>query len=69
MSKPNSAGHESGLQRGDILLDIDTRPIKEFSLEEVKQTFRTESKHPITVDRGGKRVKLVLDLTKKSTAA
>jgi twitching motility protein PilT len=63
--QPSSAGHEAGFQRGDVLLDVDTRPIKELSLEEAKQILRVETKHPITVDRAGKRVKLVLDLTKK----
>jgi twitching motility protein PilT len=63
--QPNSPSAEAGLQRGDTIVEIDTRPAKEFTLEEAKQTLRVENKHPVTVDRAGKRLKLTLDLTRR----
>jgi twitching motility protein PilT len=63
--QPGSPSAEAGLQRGDTLLEIDTRPAKQFTLEEAKQTLRLESQHPLVIERSGKRLKLVLDMSKK----
>ncbi len=59
---PSSPGAEAGLSRGDVLLELDGRPSKEFTLEEVRQAIRIDGKRNITVARGGKRVKLVMEL-------
>ena len=63
--QPNSPSAEIGLSRGDVILEIDARPAKEYSVEEAKQTLRLETKHPLVVLKDGKRVKLVLDMTKR----
>jgi twitching motility protein PilT len=59
---PSSPGAQAGLSRGDVLLELDGRPAKEFTLEEVRQAIRIDGKRQLTVDRGGKRVKLVMEL-------
>ncbi len=63
--QPNSPSAEIGLSRGDVILEIDARPAKEYSVEEAKQTLRLETKHPLVALKDGKRVKLVLDMTKR----
>ena len=45
-----------------VTKELDGRPTKEFSLEDIRQAIRIDGKRQITVDRGGKRVKLVLEL-------
>ena len=63
-----SPGAQAGLSRGDVLLELDGRPSKEFTLEEVRQQIRIDGKRMITVERGGKRVKLVMELGGRETA-
>jgi twitching motility protein PilT len=59
---PSSPGAQAGLSRGDVLLELDGRPAKEFTLEEVRQAIRIDGKRQLTVERGGKRVKVVMEL-------
>jgi twitching motility protein PilT len=59
---PSSPGAQAGISRGDVLLELDGRPSKEFTLEEVRQAIRIDGNRMITVDRGGKRVKVVMEL-------
>jgi C-terminal processing protease CtpA/Prc len=59
---PSSPGATAGISRGDVLIELDGRPSKEFTLEEVRQAIRLDGKRAITVDRGGKRVKLLMEL-------
>jgi twitching motility protein PilT len=59
---PSSPGALAGLSHGDVLIELDGRPAKEFTLEEVRQQIRIDGKRNITVVRDGKRVKLVMDL-------
>jgi twitching motility protein PilT len=59
---PDMPGAHAGLQRGDAIVEIDQRPAKEFTLEEVRQLFRSDGQRKLTVDRAGKRVKLVMEL-------
>jgi len=59
---PNSPGALAGLSHGDVLIELDGRPAKEFTLEEVRQQIRIDGKRNLTVVRDGKRLKLVMDL-------
>jgi C-terminal processing protease CtpA/Prc len=65
---PSSPGAAAGVSRGDVLLELDGRPSKEFTLEEVRQAIRLDGKRNLTFDRGGKRVKLVMELGGRETA-
>ena len=58
----DSPGAASGLQRGDLIVELEQRPAKEFTLDEARQILRSDGRRLITVDRGGKRVKLTLEL-------
>jgi twitching motility protein PilT len=59
---PDSPGSAADLQRGDIIVELNTKPTSEFTLEDMRQYFRTDGKHLLTVERGGKRIKLTLEL-------
>src|SRR5205823_3663581 len=59
---PSSPGAQAGLSHGDVLIELDGRPAKEFTLEEVRQQIRIDGKRNLTVVREGKRVKLVMEL-------
>jgi C-terminal processing protease CtpA/Prc len=59
---PQSPGAQAGLARGDVIIELDGRPTKEFSLEDIRQAIRIDGKRNITVARDGKRVKLVMEL-------
>ena len=59
---PASPGSQAGLARGDVLIELDGRPTREFTLEDIRQAIRIDGKRQITVDRAGKRVKLVMEL-------
>ena len=58
----DSPGAQAGLQRGDLVVEIDARPAKEFTLDEARQLFRSDGRRNLVVDRGGKRVKVMLEL-------
>jgi C-terminal processing protease CtpA/Prc len=59
---PKSPGEEAGLLRGDYIVEIGNKPAAEFTLDEVRMQLRTDGKHPLTVERAGKRLKLTLEL-------
>jgi C-terminal processing protease CtpA/Prc len=59
---PDMPGAQAGLQRGDAIVEVDGRPAKEITLEEMRQLFRSDGQRKLTVDRAGKRVKLVMEL-------
>ena len=65
---PSSPGSQAGLTRGDVIIELDGRPTKEFTLEEIRQAIRLDGKRQITVDRGGKRVKLIMELAGRHDA-
>ena len=60
---PGSPGEQAGLQRGLLIVEINGRPVPEYSLEEARQVFRTDGRHILTVERAGKRSKLTFELT------
>jgi twitching motility protein PilT len=57
-----SPGAEAGLTRGDLIVEIAGKPSNTYSLDEVRQLFRSDGKHLLTVDRGGKRRPVTLEL-------
>ena len=59
---PGSPGALAGFERGDHILELDGKPSKEFTLEEIRQSIRIDGKRMVTVNRAGKRVKLILEL-------
>ena len=65
---PSSPGAEAGVSRGDVIIELDGRPSKEFTLEEIRQAIRLDGKRMITLDRGGKRVKVVMELSGREIA-
>ncbi len=52
----------SGLQRGDLLCEIETRPANTLTLDEARLILRTDGQHALVVERGGKRIKLTMEL-------
>ena len=52
----------AGLQRGDMIIELEQRPAKDFTLDEARQILRSDGRRQLTVDRGGKRVKITLEL-------
>lgn len=62
--KPESPGALAGLQRGLMIVELNGKPAAEYTLDEVRQVFRTDGEHNLTVERGGKKTKMVLPLAK-----
>ena len=59
---PGSPGATAGIARGDEIIELDTKPSAQFTLEEMKAAIRIDGKRMLTVVREGKRVKLVMEL-------
>jgi Tfp pilus assembly ATPase PilU len=59
----NSHGANAGFARGDQVIELDAKPSKEFTLDEMRKAIRLDGKRQVTVLRDGKRVKLVMELT------
>ena len=60
--KPDGPGASAGLQRGDLILEVNTCPAAEFTPDDMRSVFCTDGRHALAVERGGKRVKLTLEL-------
>jgi twitching motility protein PilT len=60
--KPGSPGADAGIQRGDAILEVGGIPGKDHTLDELRRILRSDGQHQLVVERGGKRVKLVLEL-------
>ena len=60
--KEASPGSEAGLERGDLLLELDQKPCSHLTLDELRVYFKVEGRRILTVERGGKRLKLTFDL-------
>jgi twitching motility protein PilT len=59
---PKSPGAEAGFERGDHVIELDGKSSKEFTLDEIRQSIRLDGKRTVTVNRNGKRLKLVMEL-------
>jgi twitching motility protein PilT len=59
---PNTPGAEVEFERGDTIVEVDGKACTEISLDEIRQYFRADGRRIYTVDRGGKRRKVTLDL-------
>jgi twitching motility protein PilT len=57
-----SPGAQAGFERGDHVLELDGKPSKEFTLDEIRQAIRLDGRRQVTVNRNGKRMKLVMEL-------
>lgn len=59
----DSPAAEAGLQEGDVLAAVDGRPAREFTLEQLRQSFQ-EPGRPVrlTVQRGGETLRVLLVL-------
>jgi S1-C subfamily serine protease len=60
--KEASPGSEAGLERGDLLLELDQKPCSHLTLEELRVYFKVEGRRVLTVERGGRRLKLTFEL-------
>ena len=59
---PASPGSEAGLERGDLITEIDTTPSKDMGLDQARQALRLDGKRMLVVERAGKRHKLTMEL-------
>jgi S1-C subfamily serine protease len=59
--EPESPGAEAGLARGDLIVELDGKPIP-YSLDQMRVVFRTDGRHTLTVEHAGKRRPLNLEL-------
>ena len=60
--KEASPASEAGLERGDLLLELDQKPCGEMTLEELRVIFKMDGRRLLVVERGGKRVKLTFEM-------
>ena len=60
--KPNTPGAAADLHRGDLIFEVNQKPGGEFSLEDMRQMFRTDGKYVLGVDRAGKKLRINLEL-------
>ena len=62
--EPSSPGAEAGFTRGDVVTELDGKPIQ-YVLEQMRVVFRTDGRQIVTVERGGKKVRLTLELKRQ----
>ena len=60
---PASPGERAGLQGGMLITEIDGIPVREHSLEDARHIFRTDGQYKLSVERGGVRSKVTLELS------
>lgn len=61
--KPKSPAAEAGVRGGDIITAIDNRPIKEFTLEQIRQMFRQDGReYLLNLKRDGRVVQAKIKL-------
>jgi twitching motility protein PilT len=62
--RPDSPATAAGLARGDAIVEIEGRPAADYTLDEARTYLRPEGRHNLTVERSGKRQKLVMEITR-----
>jgi len=62
--EPHSPGANAGFGRGDLIVELDGKPIQ-YELEQMRVVFRTDGRQLVTVERGGKKVRLTLELKRQ----
>jgi twitching motility protein PilT len=62
--EPQSPGAQAGFARGDLIVELDGKPIQ-YELEQMRVVFRSDGRQLVTVDRGGKKVRLTLELKRQ----
>ena len=61
--KLNSPAAEAGVRGGDVLAGIDNHPIREFTLEEIRQMFKQDQReYLLLLKRDGKQVRAKIKL-------
>jgi twitching motility protein PilT len=62
--RADSAAATAGLARGDVIVEIEQRPASSYTLDEARISLRGDGRHNIGIERGGKRLKVVMELTR-----
>ncbi len=62
--KADSPAATAGLTRGDVIVEIEQRPAKSYSLDEARVFLRSDGRHNIGIERAGRRLKVVMELTR-----
>jgi twitching motility protein PilT len=60
--KEASPGSEAGIERGDLLVEVDQKPCSHMTLEELRVIFKMDGRRLLIVERGGKRLKLTFEM-------
>jgi len=60
-----SVAFAAGIRAGDVLAILDGRPAAELTLTEIRARFRREGPCSMTVERGGERLELGLELRRR----
>ena len=60
--KEASPGSEAGLERGDMIVEVDGRPAAELSLDQLRQLFRSDGRRVFGVEKGGRRRKVTFEM-------
>src|SRR5205085_6725962 len=63
--KPDTPGSVSGFARGDVIVEINKKPAKEFTLDEVRQLMRADGRNVFVLERQGKRREAILDMKRE----
>jgi twitching motility protein PilT len=62
--KADSPAAAAGLARGDVIVEIEQRPASSYSLDEARISLRGDGRHNIGIERSGKRLKVMMELTR-----
>jgi C-terminal processing protease CtpA/Prc len=60
--KEASPGSEAGLERGDMIVEVDGKPAAELSLDQLRQLFRSDGRRVFSVEKGGRRRKVTFEM-------
>jgi twitching motility protein PilT len=59
---PDTPGANAGFARGDLITEINKKPAKEYTLDEVRMQLRTDGMYTFQVERQGKRREVKMEL-------